>query len=252
MHPFACCPSGTAAGCGPCLPCCPGPAEPAGWLLPQGRCKHYVYVSSAGAYSPNDIEPMHVEGDKRKSSAGARGAGRRWAAGWWPGRRRARWQPVPSGSRPAWQRFEGPLGKASRGAQHPPAHACAAPRPTAHQPMAGCAGGACAEGAGTPVGSAWPRPDLLFPACGRPRGCREVPGGEVDAVHRLPAAVHVSHGRGAARAHTTAGRSCSAPLGAAARRPRSGPLPAAPSNDLCPGAPAVEPPLLVGVRAGPA
>ncbi|KAL4429050.1 hypothetical protein ABPG77_006089 [Micractinium sp. CCAP 211/92] len=36
----------------------------------KGRCKHYVYVSSAGAYSPNDIEPMHVEGDKRKSSAG--------------------------------------------------------------------------------------------------------------------------------------------------------------------------------------
>jgi hypothetical protein len=31
---------------------------------------HYVYVSSAGAYKANSIEPMHVEGDERKSSAG--------------------------------------------------------------------------------------------------------------------------------------------------------------------------------------
>jgi hypothetical protein len=33
--------------------------------------KHYVFVSSAGAYAANSVEPMHVEGDKRKSSAGA-------------------------------------------------------------------------------------------------------------------------------------------------------------------------------------
>lgn len=32
--------------------------------------KHYVYVSSAGAYKANSIEPMHVEGDVRKASAG--------------------------------------------------------------------------------------------------------------------------------------------------------------------------------------
>lgn len=35
-----------------------------------GGLKHYVYVSSAGAYVPNDIEPLHVEGDARKSKAG--------------------------------------------------------------------------------------------------------------------------------------------------------------------------------------
>jgi hypothetical protein len=33
-------------------------------------CKHYVFVSSAGAYNANKIEPMHFEGDERKSSAG--------------------------------------------------------------------------------------------------------------------------------------------------------------------------------------
>lgn len=32
--------------------------------------KNYVFVGSAGAYAANDVEPMHVEGDKRKSSAG--------------------------------------------------------------------------------------------------------------------------------------------------------------------------------------
>jgi hypothetical protein len=34
-------------------------------------CKHYVFVASAGAYKANNIEPMHFEGDERKSSAGA-------------------------------------------------------------------------------------------------------------------------------------------------------------------------------------
>eukprot|EP00877_Chromochloris_zofingiensis_P002016 jgi/Chrzof1/11815/Cz06g11010.t1 len=32
--------------------------------------KHYVFVSSAGAYKADSIEPMHMEGDARKSSAG--------------------------------------------------------------------------------------------------------------------------------------------------------------------------------------
>lgn len=32
--------------------------------------KHYVFVGSAGAYEANSVEPMHVEGDKRKASAG--------------------------------------------------------------------------------------------------------------------------------------------------------------------------------------
>lgn len=32
--------------------------------------KHYVFVASAGAYTANEIEPLHVEGDARKSSAG--------------------------------------------------------------------------------------------------------------------------------------------------------------------------------------
>ena len=32
--------------------------------------KHYVFVSSAGAYKANGTEPMHVEGDERKASAG--------------------------------------------------------------------------------------------------------------------------------------------------------------------------------------
>jgi hypothetical protein len=36
----------------------------------QGMCYHYVFVSSAGAYKANDTEPMHVEGDARKGSAG--------------------------------------------------------------------------------------------------------------------------------------------------------------------------------------
>lgn len=32
--------------------------------------KHYVFVGSAGAYEASSVEPMHVEGDKRKPSAG--------------------------------------------------------------------------------------------------------------------------------------------------------------------------------------
>ncbi|WIA31603.1 hypothetical protein OEZ86_002490 [Tetradesmus obliquus] len=36
----------------------------------KGMCKHYVFVASAGAYKANNIEPMHFEGDERKSSAG--------------------------------------------------------------------------------------------------------------------------------------------------------------------------------------
>ena len=31
---------------------------------------HYVFVSSAGAYQANAIEPMHIEEDPRKASAG--------------------------------------------------------------------------------------------------------------------------------------------------------------------------------------
>ena len=34
------------------------------------KVKHYVFVGSAGAYVANDVEPMHVEGDERKASAG--------------------------------------------------------------------------------------------------------------------------------------------------------------------------------------
>ena len=49
------------------------PAPPArSCRCPQGRVKHYVFVGSAGAYEANKVEPMHVEGDKRKASAGAR------------------------------------------------------------------------------------------------------------------------------------------------------------------------------------
>ena len=36
----------------------------------QGKVKHYVFVSSAGAYKANSVEPMHFEGDERKASAG--------------------------------------------------------------------------------------------------------------------------------------------------------------------------------------
>ncbi|KAF8070909.1 CSP41A [Scenedesmus sp. PABB004] len=36
----------------------------------KGMCKHYVFVASAGAYKADSTEPMHVEGDERKSSAG--------------------------------------------------------------------------------------------------------------------------------------------------------------------------------------
>lgn len=36
----------------------------------KGKVKHYVFVGSAGAYAANSVEPMHVEGDKRKASAG--------------------------------------------------------------------------------------------------------------------------------------------------------------------------------------
>ena len=34
------------------------------------KVKHYVFVGSAGAYVANSVEPMHVEGDARKASAG--------------------------------------------------------------------------------------------------------------------------------------------------------------------------------------
>lgn len=43
---------------------------PVSCVLLQGMCKHYVFVSSAGAYKANNIEPMHFEGDERKSTAG--------------------------------------------------------------------------------------------------------------------------------------------------------------------------------------
>ena len=49
------------------------PGLPASHRFPpfvQGKVKHYVFVGSAGAYAANSVEPMHVEGDKRKSSAG--------------------------------------------------------------------------------------------------------------------------------------------------------------------------------------
>lgn len=36
----------------------------------KGKVKHYVFVGSAGAYNANSVEPMHVEGDARKASAG--------------------------------------------------------------------------------------------------------------------------------------------------------------------------------------
>lgn len=39
-------------------------------LCLQGKVSQYVFVSSAGAYKADSIEPMHVEGDARKSSAG--------------------------------------------------------------------------------------------------------------------------------------------------------------------------------------
>jgi nucleoside-diphosphate-sugar epimerase len=35
-----------------------------------GKVKHYVFVSSAGAYTPSPIEPGHWEGDARKATAG--------------------------------------------------------------------------------------------------------------------------------------------------------------------------------------
>mmetsp|Transcript_28353 Transcript_28353/g.62316 ORF Transcript_28353/g.62316 Transcript_28353/m.62316 type:complete len:556 (+) Transcript_28353:33-1700(+) len=36
----------------------------------KNRVKHFVFVSSAGAYKADPIEPMHIEGDSRKSTAG--------------------------------------------------------------------------------------------------------------------------------------------------------------------------------------
>lgn len=36
----------------------------------KGMVKHYVFVSSAGAYKADPIEPIHVEGDARKATAG--------------------------------------------------------------------------------------------------------------------------------------------------------------------------------------
>jgi nucleoside-diphosphate-sugar epimerase len=36
----------------------------------KGEVAHYVFVASAGAYKANAIEPMHVEGDSRKATAG--------------------------------------------------------------------------------------------------------------------------------------------------------------------------------------
>ena len=42
---------------------------PDNWQM-QGKVQHYMFVSSAGAYDANSVEPMHVEGDPRKKSAG--------------------------------------------------------------------------------------------------------------------------------------------------------------------------------------
>ena len=55
-------------------PHCRSPTQlpPIPRTAPQGRVKHYVFVGSAGAYAADSTEPMHVEGDKRKASAGAR------------------------------------------------------------------------------------------------------------------------------------------------------------------------------------
>jgi len=36
----------------------------------KGKVQHYVFVSSAGAYKANSVEPIHVEADERKASAG--------------------------------------------------------------------------------------------------------------------------------------------------------------------------------------
>lgn len=36
----------------------------------KGNVQHYAFVASAGAYKADDIEPMLVEGDERKASAG--------------------------------------------------------------------------------------------------------------------------------------------------------------------------------------
>ena len=36
----------------------------------QGKVQHYVFVASAGAYVPDGLHAGHLEGDKRKSSAG--------------------------------------------------------------------------------------------------------------------------------------------------------------------------------------
>ena len=36
----------------------------------QGKVQHYVFVASAGAYVPDGLHAGHMEGDKRKSSAG--------------------------------------------------------------------------------------------------------------------------------------------------------------------------------------
>ena len=36
----------------------------------QGKVQHYVFVASAGAYVPDGLHAGHMEGDRRKSSAG--------------------------------------------------------------------------------------------------------------------------------------------------------------------------------------
>lgn len=36
----------------------------------KGKVDHYVFVGSAGAYAADSVQPMHVEGDARKASAG--------------------------------------------------------------------------------------------------------------------------------------------------------------------------------------
>lgn len=59
--------------CLPSLPCSLSPHV-------QHKVDHYVFVSSAGAYKADPIEPMHVEGDARKSTAGGYtlGSARDW------------------------------------------------------------------------------------------------------------------------------------------------------------------------------
>lgn len=134
--------------------------------------KHYVFVGSAGAYAADSVEPMHVEGDKRKASAGALSSVlvEKCSAGGAACPQPAALPLLPVGRCNAW-----PLPQCSSLCWLLPLlfHLC--------RLLPRC----------------WPGSTLLLVPLARPRGGGGLSGAAGPALHRLPAAVSAGWGLGA-------------------------------------------------------